>query len=195
MKKAVFALLTVSLITLAVLPAACDKGTDPGVFSTYSLKGVAFSYPMEWVDGTADTEQEMALEDPAYSEYMSVAAWYSPSDSAILLAMAIDMEDAGMPSGYTFTEDEKEFMASSMTGYMTAALDQPTIVSQGQITVSGQWAWQAEFSGNIEGVSAKAYELTVMSDDTIFILLFAAKSSVWNSLKSTYDTVKASIVF
>jgi hypothetical protein len=169
MKKAVFALLTVSLITLAVLPAACDKGTDPGVFSTYSLKGVAFSYPMEWVDGTADTEQEMALEDPAYSEYM--------------------------PSGYTFTEDEMEFMASSMTGYMTAALDQPTIVSQGQITVSGQWAWQAEFSGNIEGVSAKAYELTVMSDDTIFILLFAAKSSVWNSLKSTYDTVKASIVF
>jgi hypothetical protein len=82
-----------------------------------------------------------------------------------------------------------------MPGYMTTAMDKPTIVRQGQTTISGQWAWQMEFSGDIQGVGAKGYMLAVISNDTVFVLLFAGQSSVWNSLKSTYDVVKASIAF
>jgi hypothetical protein len=193
-KKALFAVLTVCLAALAIFPAACDKGTEPGAFSSYSLQGVTFSYPAEWINQTAEMEQSLAEDDPTYSDYMAVAAWGTPSDSAGLFAMSLDVQALGMPKNYTMTEADKESIAESMNDAMTEAMDNPTIVSQGQITVSGQWAWQTEFSGTIEGVDAKGYSLTVISDDTVFILLFAAKSSVWNSLKSTYDTVKASIV-
>jgi len=194
MKKVLFALLTVSLAVLAIVPAACDKGTDPGPFSSYSLEGASFSHPAEWTDGTADLEQSMAEDNPDYNGSMSVAGWYSPSGSAALIFMSIDLQKSGMPDGYTMTESDKESIVESMTGSMTTTMDTPTIVNQGETTISGQWAWQVEFSGEIEGVSAKGYMLTVISSDTILIVLYAGQNNAWTSLRSVYDTVKASIV-
>jgi hypothetical protein len=194
MKKVLFAVLTVCLAALAIVPAACDKGTDPGPFSSYSLDGASFSYPAEWTDGTADLEQSMAEDNPEYNNSMSVAAWYSPSGSAALIFMAIDLQKSGMPDGYTMTESDKESIVESMTGSMTAAMDTPIIVNQGETTISGQWAWQVDFSGEIEGLSAKGYTLTVISNDTILVVLYAGQTSSWISLLSVYDMVKASIV-
>jgi hypothetical protein len=194
MKKALFAVLTVCLAALAIFPAACDKGTDPGPFSSYSLEGASFSYPSEWTDGTADLEQSMAEDNPEYNNSMSVAAWYSPSGSATLIFMSIDLQKSGMPDGYTMTESDKESIVESMTGSMTTTMDTPIIVNQGETTISGQWAWQVDFSGEIEGVSAKGYTLTVISNDTILVVLYAGQSNAWISLLSVYDTVKASIV-
>jgi hypothetical protein len=94
--------------TLAVIPAACDKGTDPGAFSSYSLQGVAFSYPAAWIDQTTEMEQSIAEEYPNYSDYMGVAAWGNPADSAALFAMSMDMKKAGLPNDYTMTESDKE---------------------------------------------------------------------------------------
>ena len=194
MKKVLFALLTVSLAVLAIVPAACDKGTDPGPFSSYSLEGASFSHPTEWTDGTADLEQSMAEDNPDYSDSMSVAGWYSPSGSAALIFMSIDLQKLGMPDGYTMTESDKRSIVESETSYMSAAMDQPTIVSQEAETISGQWALQVEFSGEIEGFSAKGYMLTVISSDTILIVFYAGQNNAWTSLRSVYDTVKASIV-
>jgi hypothetical protein len=194
MKKVLFALLTVSLAALAIVPAACDKGTDPGPFSSYSLQGVTFSYPAEWIDQTTEMEQSMAEDDPSYSDYMSVAAWGNPADSAGLFAMSIDFQKSGIPEDYTMTESDKEELVELMTGSMTTAMDTPTIVSQGQTTVSGQWAWQTEFSGKIQGIDAKGYMLAVISNDTAFVLFYAGQNNAWTSLLSVYDTVKASIV-
>jgi hypothetical protein len=194
LKKSILVLLTVSLAALAIVPAACDKGTDPGPFSSYSLDGASFSYPAEWTDGTADLEQSMAEDNPDYNGSMSVAGWYSPSGSATLLFKSIDLQNSGMPDSNTMTESDKESIVESMTGSMTAAMDQPAIVSQEAETISGQWAWQVEFSGEIEGLSAKGYLLTVISNDTILVVLYAGQNNAWISLGSVYDMVKASIV-
>ena len=194
MKKALFAVLTVCLAALAIFPAACDKGTDPGPFSSYSLEGASFSYPAKWTDGSTDLEQSMAEDNPEYNNSMSVAAWYSPSGSAALIFMSIDLQKLGMPDGYTMTESDKRDIVESETNSMSAAMDQPTIVSQEAETISGQWAWQVEFSGEIEGLSAKGYLLTVISNDTILVVLYAGQNNAWTSLGSVYDYVKASIV-
>ncbi len=194
MRKSMFVLLMVSLIALTVLPTACGKEKAPVDYSSYSLQGVTFSYPTAWINGTADLEQSMAQEYPNDSDYMKVAGWYTPSDSAGLYAMSIDLQKLGMPQNYTPTESDKESIVASMTDYMTAAMDNPTIVSQGKTTISGQWAWQMEFSGDIRGVGAKGYMLAVISNDTVFVLMYAGQSGVWASLKEVYDTVKSSIV-
>ena len=136
----------------------------------------------------------MAEDNPDYNGSMSIAGWYSPSGSAALIFMSIDLQKSGMPDGYTMTESDKESIVESMTGSMTTTMDTPTIVNQGETTISGQWAWQVEFSGEIEGVSAKGYMLTVISSDTILIVLYAGQNNAWTSLLSVYDTVKASIV-
>ena len=195
MKKLMFALLAVGLIALAIIPAACDKGTDPGAFSSYSLQGVTFSHPIAWIDQTTETEQSMAEKEPNYSEYMEVAAWANPADFSLLFAMSIDFQELGMPKNYTMTESDKESFVSGVTGYMPTAMEKSTIVSQGKTTINGQWAWQIEFSGDIKNVSAKGYMLTVISNDTVFMFMCTGQSSGWNSLKSTCDVVKASIVF
>jgi hypothetical protein len=194
MNKLMPVLLIVSLIALAFIPIACSKESAPVDYSSYSLQKVTFSYPTEWINGTAELEQSMAQDDPNYSTYMRAAGWYNPSNSAALFAISIDLQKSGMPKNYNMTESDKESIVASETGYMTAAMEQPTLMNQGQTTVSGQWAWQTEFSGKIEGVAAKGYDLTVISNDTVFVLVYASQNNVWSSLKEVYDMVKSSIV-
>lgn len=190
MKKFMFALFAVGLIALAIIPTACKKVETPSSYSSHTLRGITFSSPSDWSDKTSEFEKEMGTD---YEDYGSVALWDSPTDAAGLMVMVLDIDD--METSNMSTDDEREEAAAGLTEIITTLMDDPTIVSNGKKTVDGEWAWETEFSGTLDGESGKGYLLTVFNDRSMVVVVYAGESKDWDKLGGVYNTVKDSIKF
>jgi hypothetical protein len=197
MKKFMFVLLAVGLIALTLVPTACKKAETPTEYSTSSVGGTSFSYPTDWTDETASLEQGIAEGDPNYKDYITAKGWDNPSVSAILVAIAINLDNipnTSMPSVLT-TEMKKGFAAGFGGGFIGSLADQYSVTSQQESSADGEWAWQIEFTGKINGADAKGYLLTVFHERTAFILAYVVKNKDWGTLGGVYNTVKGSVNF
>jgi hypothetical protein len=196
MKRFMFVLLAVGLIVLAVFPTACNKAT-PIAYSTSSVGGTSFSYPTDWTDETASLEQGIASGDPSYKDYMTAKGWDNPSGSAILAAIAINLDqipNVSMPSVLT-TDIKKGFATGFGGGFMSSIADQYSITSQQESSAGGEWAWQIDFTCKVNGADAKGYLLTVFHERTVFVLVYFVDNKDWDTLGGAYNTIKDSIQF
>jgi hypothetical protein len=142
LKKSIFVLLMVSLITLTLIPAACSRSTSLNGYSTASVRGVSFSYPSDW----QDLSSTMAFMN---TDYSSLKCWMDPSTSTMLLIMIADMDqvpNADMPAVLT-TEKKKELI--DYYNGLSGSADEPTITNELETSIGGEWAWQQQFTSHM----------------------------------------------
>ena len=188
------------IVTLVVLVAflgvVCKPAVEaPQAYASHELRGVSFNYPSGWIDETQEAINEMteAGIEPGWEEYMALTAWTDPSGSAGLFVFVFDLEAMKVPE--LITDEEKQAFAGAFMGGLMTEVETPTLHRQEEIRVSGEWAWEAEFSGTMEGLAVKGHSLTAFHGRDAFWLMYFAEDIVWDKLGGVYDRVKQSISF
>jgi hypothetical protein len=198
MKKFMLVLLAVGLIALAMIPTACKKAETPTEYSTYHLVGATFSYPTDWKEMTDSLEKGFARADPDYENKVSGALWADPSASAMVVVAILDLDNFSSSTKLpeVLTVDMKKDSAVILSETLLPTLvEQYSITDQQETYVSGEWAWQMEFTGKSEGVETKGYIVNVFDGHKMLCLAYSVKSKDWDKLGSVYNTIKDSIKF
>ncbi len=183
-------IIVISIIFGVTLLCGSDTKTEVH-YSTKSVPGVSFDYPVGWYNYTSEIISEIDAVAPEFKDEATFLGLMEWDGEAILAVWTYDWSERDLPD--ELPEYALNEMGNLMTENMLVLADLPEITMQKETEVADHWAWETELESPYEYRGGKGYCLFVYHPNSPLFLLFGTDN--WEDWGHVYDYIKTSIQF